>query len=116
MTPAGGPEQGAEMNAKRYLTLLVIPFFSACTSTGDEDTGEIPVTDASTPIYVTWGTHVEFNGPYGNPDNIPDTCTTYTDFRDNLIDMAEVFQPYGVKWNLQVSLPFCEMVAGCDVP
>lgn len=62
------------------------------------------------PVYVTWGTHIELQGVWSG------NCPNYLEFRDKLLDVAELFDSYDVAWNIQPTYMFVEQMNRCETP
>ncbi len=96
-------------NLFRVLLATTVSFFICGCSGNNNDT--TPVTDDvyDNPVYVTVGTHIEYGLIFNKTG-----CAGYLEFRSKLLTAANLFNAYGVKWNLQVSGPFAEKVSVCD--
>ncbi len=70
---------------------------------------------STTPVYVTFATHVEEKLPLPCGDEAtPRCCDEYARFRSNLIAYADLFLQYGVKWNLQPNVRLLELGDMCE--
>ena len=73
---------------------------------GDDDGGD---DDTATPgvVYVTIAGHLEDVAAYAN-------CQAYPDYRGKLIAFADLIEPYGVAFNLQIEYEFLLGASNCD--
>ena len=71
---------------------------------------EADAASESVPVYVSWGTHIELQGVWSG------NCPNYLEFRDKLLEVAELFDSYDVAWNIQPTYMFVEQMNRCETP
>lgn len=91
----------------RYLVLFVLLVVAACRSTGVPPSPGAE--QAVPPVYVTVALHIEDTPVYTD-------CRAYPDFRERLLQFAEVAAPYGAAINLQTDYEFLIGVSRCETP
>ena len=80
------------------------------TAVEDQEPPDQPVTDGSrelTPVFVTIAGHIEDSPAYAN-------CERYPSYRRQLLAFADVFEPTGVPFNLQIDFNFLRGVHDCE--
>ncbi len=101
------------MRRRLAIPLLLAALAVAGCPTGDDDTVEPPTPEPPpTPVYVTVGTHLERLGWY--PESFPEDCEQLAEFQTKLLAYADLFEQYGVKWNLQTAYALPSRIGQCE--
>ncbi len=74
-----------------------------------KDNSVEPESSNTTPIYVTVAGHIEDGEYYA-------VCEKYPEFRQKLLDFADLIKSYGIPFNLQIDYEFFVGANNCETP